>query len=291
MREQSFRKRFGSFYRGVRQSAFDNIGVHVTDRPLAFWSTCADNKNFGDQLTPYIIEAACKKKPIYVSTSSAHFHYVFAGSVIKYSRARSVVWGAGLSSVKRLPIEQPDIRAVRGPITRKLLMENGIDCPEVYGDPGLILPLLYPWAGGKAYRLGVVPHFSEYDRVNAAFGSKRYEDMVVVSLTSSVEDVARTIASCELIVSSSLHGVIVAHAYGVPAVWVHWSFSPRRQDLKFRDYFESVRECGLQPVTFGLSEIRAMTPSSLAAFSVLPTGFISQEFLGAFPLQERLSLL
>ncbi len=290
MKNHPLYKRFANLYHGVRQTTFDQIGVHFTDKPLAFWSKCAENKNFGDQLTPYIIHAVRKKRPTWVSPSSAHVHYVFSGSVIKHCMARSVVWGAGLSSVKRFPSEQPDIRAVRGPITRRLLLENGIECPEIYGDPGLVLPLLYPASRAKAHRVGVVPHFSEYGRVSEACKKKCPGDVVIVSLTSSVEDVAQSIASCELVVSSSLHGVIVAHAYGVPAVWVYWDFSARRQDLKFRDYFESVGAFGIRPITLCLSELIAMGPSSLSELSVLPLSGASPAFLEAFPLKERLSL-
>lgn len=38
---------------------------------------------------------------------------------------------------------KPDIRAVRGPETRKLLINVGFDCPGIYGVPAVIMPLIY----------------------------------------------------------------------------------------------------------------------------------------------------
>jgi len=53
-------------------------------------------------------------------------------------------------------------------------------------------------------------------------------------------EVARQIASCTKIVSSSLHGIIAAHAYGIPAAWVQFSDKLSGDGIKFADHFASV---------------------------------------------------
>ncbi|MFD1079906.1 polysaccharide pyruvyl transferase family protein, partial [Longispora fulva] len=59
-------------------------------------------------------------------------------------------------------------------------------------------------------------------------------------LTLDVEATTKEILECEKVLSTSLHGLIVAHAYGIPAVWVKMSDKIFGNDIKYADYLESV---------------------------------------------------
>ncbi len=59
--------------------------------------------------------------------------------------------------------------------------------------------------------------------------------------TSDIEGTLTEILSCEKIVSSSLHGIILADAYGIPSAWLS-STTPKGLEFKFYDYFISVNK-------------------------------------------------
>ena len=94
------------------------------------------------------------------------------GSILDRGTKSSIIWGAGLISEDSEPIEIPKkIYAVRGPKTREKLLKSGIDCPEIYGDPALLLPKIYNPKIEKKYELGVIPHY--IDKNNNTYSSNK----------------------------------------------------------------------------------------------------------------------
>ncbi len=157
----------------------------------------------------------------------------------------TVVWGSGLLTEKHLPTHKLDIRAVRGPLTRKILLEHGFDCPEVYGDPALLLPYFYkPVKTKKHYKLGIVPHYTDMDKEELE-QFRNNPDVRIIPMTGygSYKNVVNQICSCDVIASSSLHGLIIAEAYGVPNIWIEIK-EPISGDedrrFKFHDFFLSL---------------------------------------------------
>ena len=65
--------------------------------------------------------------------------------------------------------------------------------------------------------------------------------------------------SCEALLSTSLHGVIVAHAYGIPVRWCVATDAARQihgDGTKFEDYFQSVGRAAPEPLDIsGLERI------------------------------------
>jgi pyruvyltransferase len=145
---------------------------------------------------------------------------------------------------------------VSGPRTRLRALECGAVCPEVYGDPGLLLPRFYTPAPAQRSGIGLVPHFSDMPRL----AGRRWPDLRLIDIQDPIERVIDQIAACELVASSSLHGIIAAHAYGVPAVWLKFRDLPSGDDSKFIDYQRSfgaardpvrVTDDRIDPATFG----------------------------------------
>lgn len=124
-----------------------------------------------------------------------------------------------------------DVRAVRGPESRRILMKMGINCPEVYGDPAILMPLFYEPKCAFPKKYVVVPHFNEFPKY-------KDEDNVISPFTNDYKGFIDSICSSDLVISSSLHGIVLAEAYGIPAVLLN-NYSAKNI-LKYKDYYESL---------------------------------------------------
>lgn len=204
-----------------------------------------DKENYGDLLGKYLVEKISNKKAVWSKPSNFSILdfflpiYVTIGSILTNVNKKCVVWGSGIIS-KEYPIRKAKFLAVRGPQTRSHLLDLGYEVPEIYGDPALLLPNYYNPKIEKEYEYGIVPHYSDYSLIADAY--KDRQDVLIINLmTNDVEVVTDMFLSCEKIVSSSLHGVIVAHTYGIPAVWQQFSNKVFGDNVKYQDYFESVQ--------------------------------------------------
>ncbi|MDR2274196.1 MAG: polysaccharide pyruvyl transferase family protein [Sphingobacterium sp.] len=225
---------------------------------LIYWS----GQNFGDVLSPRLVEELTGISTQYKSWQPSHAvriksligkivrlrfaelrtilwprqqSMIAVGSVIRWGNSRSLVWGSGFMNSDE-PFGGGKIYAVRGKLTSRKLVEMGYPSCEVYGDPALLLPLWIPARTVKKHKLGVIPHWKEV----TTFQDKLDGNFNIIDLrTYDVERIVRAICDCEYILSTSLHGLIVAHAYGIPALWIKAGYIDT-DGFKFRDYFSSV---------------------------------------------------
>jgi len=216
--------------------------------PLFYWSEIKfifrEKENYGDLLSKYLVEKISgkpvkfvqpKKQPWYKRNKT---NFLAIGSILHHADKNSIVWGSGIIDHEQ-KIAKADFRAVRGPQTRDFLLKLGYECPEVYGDPALLLPKYYNPQVEKKYKIGIVPHYHDYKKAVELFQDKP-EVKVIDLLTLDVEETTREILSCENIISSSLHGLIVAQAYKIPGLWVEFSDKIFGNGIKYQDYFESL---------------------------------------------------
>lgn len=202
--------------------------------------------NWGDKLNPWLAEKITGRRPVHGSDlyplRSYPVHY-WIGSHLGAACAdpRSVVWGAGFID-ENAPIvrKDADLRAVRGWRSVEKLRKAGAFAPDVVGDTALLLPRFHmPATPARRYSLGVIPHFRDRDEPFFA-ATRQWDDVLVIDITGGIEEVIDQIASCDAIASSSLHGIICADAYGVPAYWLESSAHLLGDGFKFNDYFSSV---------------------------------------------------
>lgn len=232
-----------------------------------FW----DKANFGDALSPYIVNRLSGRKIIkkdlyhgfifavrclYGYSRRRMFHRLsFAtwpweknlmavGSILQFANPKSEVWGSGFMGSEEKYVGVGKIHAVRGPLSSARIKQlSGIEC-DIYGDPAILLPLLRQPASTKGYDIGIIPHMIEAD-----FFIKEYSTLkdgttipIIDLRTYNINEVIQQITSCRMILSTSLHGIIVSHAYRIPAIWIQNNL--KDSDFKFRDYFTSV---GIEP--------------------------------------------
>ncbi|WP_229669680.1 polysaccharide pyruvyl transferase family protein [Microlunatus endophyticus] len=195
--------------------------------------------NFGDLLSPWLVRHITGRDVVVADRRSPH--YVVIGSIINQGTDQSIFWGTGMygtESAKEVP-SGAQYLAVRGPLTQAKLGAArgfGVRAPKTYGDPALLLPLYYQPRVPIRYEYGVAVRWSERTWAHAEYGP----GVKLIDFGhSDVEAVIRDLLSCRRIVTSSLHGLIVADAYGIPSAWLG-SKSPRGGVFKFYDYFASV---------------------------------------------------
>lgn len=174
------------------------------------------------------------------------------GSIIGETIDTSIVWGSGLISEysANKANSYAEYLAVRGPITRQLLLDKNIKVPEVYGDPGLLIKEIVDFKKKKSrYAYGIIPHYVDYNRVYSTY--KNHKDIKVIDVLNSNPLVPiYEIMECEKTVASSLHGIIFSHAVGISSAWVKFSDKLAGDNTKFFDYFSSVNLHKIKPVEF-----------------------------------------
>lgn len=194
--------------------------------------------NFGDILTPYIFEYFNIPYEFIEDRNKADA--ICVGSIARRASTGCMVLGSGI--VKEFEKLNPnaDYKFVRGPLTRKRVLDSGGSCPEIYGDPAMLLPLFCD-ESKKEYEVSIIPHYVDYDLVKEKYGKKFN---IIKILNHNPLEVAQEITKSKRIISSSLHGIICAHAYNIPAAWVKFSDNIRGDGTKFKDHYSALNiEC------------------------------------------------
>lgn len=230
-----------SFDQEARRRGIDNAA-----RVRLWWWERPYPGNLGDMINPYLVEGLTGIPPVYSTRAP---RVLAIGSIIKFALKGDKVWGAGCPSADQAIEPDAIFHSVRGPLTRRMILEAGGDCPPVYGDPAWLLPLIYPdRKPPKTHRVGLIRHFTHRAQPIRLDDDVR-EIEIIRDGRAGIEAFLDEMLSCEAIVSSSLHGVIIANAYGIPARLATFRASDRQvhgDGMKFDDYFLSVGRSDVQ---------------------------------------------
>lgn len=210
------------------------------------------------------------------------------------------VWGSGFLTVN--PVINPmcnrrlQICAVRGQLTRDVLKDYGVvkcDKQIACGDPGLFYSCLIEKMPEKKYSLGVVAH--ECDYLTGRFICEQlkkygYSVKFIYAGCDNPHEVLCDIAKCERIISSSLHGCIVADSLGIPNGLMILSYFGRTREshlFKYMDYYSAY---GMElPAPLEINDFVCGTKAmetkikNLAAVPMTLVRQTKQDLLDAFP--------
>jgi pyruvyltransferase len=187
--------------------------------------------NFGDWLTPYFLAKLTKIKIEWVRPAEAELFG--CGSIVEAipEGFTGTILTSGImhETTQRPDLASANLLGLRGPLTAERIGDlNGVQ----YGDLGLLCRLFAPRVH-KQYEVGVIPHY--------VFSDREYPGHHVIKVTSGIEHVVREASKCERILTSSLHGVILADALGIEN---KWEYTDRvfGKGFKFRDYASALGE-------------------------------------------------
>lgn len=188
--------------------------------------------NFGDDLTRFILESEGYSHE-WSAPDGAEL--VLTGSVLEHLPAHwaGTVCGAGkLHERTRVHLADARVFALRGRLT--LAGATGVRKDVALGDPGLLVPRWVRQPQAK-HNLGVLPHWTDGELY------QRFPYGRLIDPRQPAQDVVQQIAECKALITSSLHGAIVADAFGIPrqaelAPAMTGDHSHDGGDFKWRDY-------------------------------------------------------
>ena len=201
----------------------------------AYWWTGVPN--FGDALAPLLIGHFSGIETVWSPISQASL--VSIGSILEHlpMKWEGFILGSGrLKENSNLDLSHAAILGLRGPLSAR-----GVYGDFALGDPGILAnELVGPQS--KLYDLGILPHWRDTELVGRFTKLIRPPSTIkIINPRHDPIEVVKQIGSCRRIVTSSLHGMIVADAFGIPRrVEISPSLDNEGGDFKFRDYSASI---------------------------------------------------
>ncbi len=232
----------------------------MSDAPLKLYWWNA-KPNFGDELSRLVTAHAAGRDVVHAPPKEAE---IFAlGSIMQFVRRtfrgggfgveRPVIWGTGMmKAIGPDFVDAVEIAVLRGPITASLL---GVQT-ERFGDPGLLTAEAIGEVPEREERIGLILHHAQLGDARVQDALAREPRLHYIDVQGAADVVCREIATCAHVISSSLHGLIVADSFGIPNTWLDPMDHAR---MKYYDYAAAIGRA--LPLPLRHDEIVEMLPS------------------------------
>jgi len=216
------------------------------DRPIDgdprvwIWRPNQGGHNFGDSLFLALVNRMLGRDLELAAPDFGGPRFFPGGSVLHVCRNGDLAWGVGANlnaarwRGRRHYPTSVDIRSVRGPLTAAIVTDF-LELPEpvVAGDSALLVPRYFPEWGSviSQGRIGYVRHISSAPTLKLPSA-----EVLLIDPLRDPMVVVPEILSCDLVISSSLHGIIIAEAFGIPARWLRTK-AHNPPAMKYYDYY------------------------------------------------------
>jgi pyruvyltransferase len=266
----------------LRRLALNYVTPTVPLSWVATTPTCP-YANLGDALSPVIVSALSGLPIVHRHFDSRAERFACVGTIGQQFKNGVIhFWGTGVDGLKNpvaphlRPYQFPSnttfqVHALRGPVSASIFEREGVEVPKIYGDPVWFLPSIIQPSQEKSYELGVVVHLTELaERTTTAStherllryrippefaNSVRIINTLIKPTFQAIERKVQEITACKRILSTSLHGLVIAEAYNIPCLYLrNWGRGTRRLQLeeeteiidqRMRDFYRGVGQKSL----------------------------------------------
>jgi pyruvyltransferase len=206
------------------------------DHVKAYWALGSGAGNFGDLLTPLVFQRYGIALE-WVEREEADLFAIGSIAELIPHEFAGVVLGTGCMFEDAVAFPRANVVALRGVLTARLA---GLH-PQLLADLGLLAPDLITRQRKRDMPIGTV----------RAGGDPRPPMGVELDpLDGDTVGMIEQAARCQRIVSSSLHGIVLADALGIVNMWDPYPTAP---PFKFRDYASAYGE-RIEPWTWRLAD-------------------------------------
>ena len=202
-----------------------------------YWS--ASKPNVGDWLSPRIVQSFTAR-PVKHSIANK-CELMSIGSILHKAKNHwwspaIDIWGSGFMHDRKPSKLKHRVHAVRGKLTRDRIL-NASDV--AIGDPGLFVSSVFSAYASdkKKFSVGVIPHYCDKEDLALKQFIKRNSEVKFLDIFDGVESFISQLTECQFILSSSLHGLIMADSFGIPNQWMVLSDKVEGKNFKFYDYY------------------------------------------------------
>ena len=224
---------------------------------LFYYKSKSGRLNFGDELSPEIVNYITGLRVQRVNRNQCNL--IAIGSILDkqlkfYNQLHNrislkmsdpvFVWGSGLIINKKIKKPFFITLALRGKFTENNLdLSTDLDIP--LGDPALFVNNMLGLQV-KRSGIGIVPHYTDKNHpiINDL---KNIQNVKIIDVERNGSEVSSEIATCDFIISSSLHGLVVADSFGIPNYRVKLFDNLKGGNFKFRDYASALGRKDIKP--------------------------------------------